>query len=184
MTAGAASVSPASTGSSPVAGGTVTIESSPSEGTTIVLYLPTTSESIERPSAAAPSALAETENGTVVLLADDNQSVRELATRMLSGQGYTVLAAASGTEALELARRSEQIDVLLTDVIMPGMTGGELADTLAQQRPGLPIVFMSGYSSQIVSQQGVLDRGTLYLEKPFTAQQLLEQLESALAVAV
>ena len=84
-------------------------------------------------------------------------------------------------EALKLARQTKRIDVLLTDVIMPGMTGGELAATLARERPGLSIVYMSGYSNQIIA-RGVLDAGTLYLPKPFKPQQLLELLELAASV--
>ena len=100
---------------------------------------------------------------------------------MLSLQGYTVLPAASGMDALKLARKTDRIDVLLTDVIMPGMTGSELAATLTSERPGLPIVFMSGYSNQILS-DGVLDAETLYLPKPFKPQELLELLELAVSV--
>ncbi|HEX4929853.1 MAG TPA: response regulator, partial [Gaiellaceae bacterium] len=165
------------------AGGAITVASKPGEGTTIVLYLPTTDESVEASGAAEPTSRSERRHHTVVLLAEDEPTIRRLATRILSTQGYTVLAAATGADALEIARATERIDVLLTDVIMPGMTGGELAATLARERPGLPTVYMSGYSDQIVAQHGVLDANTLYLQKPFRPQELLELLEQTLAPA-
>ena len=162
------------------AGGSVTLESVLGEGTTVVLYLPTTSESVDASTLEEEPQRPNRDDQTVVLVAEDEPTIRALTTRMLSAQGYTVLSAASGAEALKLARRTTRIDVLLTDVIMPGMTGNELAATLAQERPGLPIVYMSGYSDQIVS-DGVLDADTLYLPKPFKPQQLLDLLALALA---
>ena len=162
------------------AGGAITIESGPSEGTTVVLYLPTTSESVAAPEAAEPRPPGEGGDRTVVLVAEDEPTIRALTTRMLTAQGYTVLTAASGVEALRIARSTKRIDVLLTDVIMPGMTGNELAATLAHERPGLPIVFMSGYNDQIVA-DSVLAADTLYLPKPFKPQELLDLLALALA---
>jgi signal transduction histidine kinase len=163
------------------AGGAISLESAPGEGTTVVLYLPTTAEQVDAPLVEEPADPSEPTERTVVLVAEDEPTILALTTRMLSSKGYTVLAAPSGAEALKLARQTKRIDVLLTDVIMPGMTGGELAATLARERPGLPIVYMSGYSSQIIA-RGVLDAGTLYLPKPFKPQQLLELLELAVSV--
>ena len=165
------------------AGGSMTIESSPGEGTTVVLYLPTTTESVDALVAEEPTRRREQEDDTVVLLAEDEPTIRELTTRILSAQGYTVLAAGSGTAALELARNTDRIDVLLTDVIMPSMTGSQLAATIGRERPGVRTIYMSGYSDQIVAQHGVLDANTLYLQKPFRPQELLELLEQALAPA-
>jgi CheY-like chemotaxis protein len=163
------------------AGGAISLESAPGEGTTVVLYLPTTAEQVDAPLVEEPADPSEPTERTVVLVAEDEPTILALTTRMLSAKGYTVLAAPSGAEALKLARQTKRIDVLLTDVIMPGMTGGELAATLARERPGLPIVYMSGYSNQIIA-RGVLDAGTLYLPKPFKPQQLLELLELAVSV--
>ncbi len=163
------------------AGGAISLESAPGEGTTVVLYLPTTAEQVDAPLVEEPADPSEPAERTVVLVAEDEPTILALTTRMLSAEGYTVLAAPSGAEALKLARQTKRIDVLLTDVIMPGMTGGELAATLARERPGLSIVYMSGYSNQIIA-RGVLDAGTLYLPKPFKPQQLLELLELAASV--
>ena len=163
------------------AGGAISLESALGEGTTVVLYLPTTAEQVDAPLVEEPGDPSEPAERTVVLVAEDEPTILALTTRMLSAEGYTVLAAPSGAEALKLARQTKRIDVLLTDVIMPGMTGGELAATLARERPGLPIVYMSGYSNQIIA-RGVIDAGTLYLPKPFKPQQLLELLELAVSV--
>ena len=163
------------------AGGAISLESALGEGTTVVLYLPTTAEQVDAPLVEEPADPSGPAERTVVLVAEDEPTILALTTRMLSAEGYTVLAAPSGAEALKLARQTKRIDVLLTDVIMPGMTGGELAATLARERPGLPIVYMSGYSNQIIA-RGVIDAGTLYLPKPFKPQQLLELLELAVSV--
>ena len=165
------------------AGGAMTIASTLGEGTTVTLFLPTTSDTVEEPQAWEPRRPSEREDQPVVLVAEDEPTIRALTKRMLSGQGYTVLTAASGIEALEISHSAKRIDVLLTDVIMPGMTGRELAATLSQERPGLPIVYMSGYSDQIVT-SGVLDADILYLAKPFKPHELYELLSEALAVPV
>jgi signal transduction histidine kinase len=163
------------------AGGAITLESALGEGTTVVLYLPTTAEPADAPAVEGDPERTERADQTVVLVAEDEPTILALTTRMLSSQGYTVLPAASGADALTLARKTDRIDVLLTDVIMPGMTGSELAATLTRERPGLPIVYMSGYSNQILS-SGALDAETLYLPKPFKPQELLELLELAVSV--
>ena len=164
------------------AGGAIDLDSATGHGTTVTLYLPTTAERVDTPLVeGARERPSESAGQTVVLLAEDEPTILALTTRLLSAQGYTVLAAPSGLEALKLARQVEHIDVLLTDVMMPGMTGGELAATLARERPELPIVYMSGYSNQIIA-RGVLDAGTLYLAKPFKPRQLLELLELAVSV--
>jgi two-component system, cell cycle sensor histidine kinase and response regulator CckA len=164
------------------AGGAITLESELGEGTTVVLYLPTTAEPADAPATEGdPERMSERADQTVVLVAEDEPTILALTTRMLASRGYTVLPAASGVDALELARKTDRIDVLLTDVIMPGMTGSELAATLTRERPGLPIVYMSGYSDQILS-GGVLDAETLYLPKPFKPQELLELLQLAVSV--
>jgi CheY-like chemotaxis protein len=165
------------------AGGAVTVESALEEGTTVVLYLPTTTESVEASAGDEPERPRERDDRPVVLVADDEPAIQALTTRILSAHGYTVLAAGSGPEALRLSRSAKRVDVLLTDVIMPGMTGSELAATIAFERSGLPIVYMSGYSDHIVA-DGVLDPDTRYLSKPFDSQELLGLLEDALAAPV
>ncbi|MGZ8783679.1 MAG: ATP-binding protein [Gaiellaceae bacterium] len=164
------------------AGGAITIDSTPGDGTTFVLYLPTTTgNAVVRTAPDTPTA-PMADDRAVVLLAEDEPTIRDLTTRILTSHGYTVLAAASGAEALELARTTSRIDVLLTDVVMPAMTGRELAASLLLERPdGLRTIYMSGYSDDAVAEDGVLDPETLYLQKPFRPQQLLELVAGALA---
>ena len=118
----------------------------------------------------------------MVLVAEDEPTILALTTRMLAAQGYTVLAAASGAEALKLARKTERIDVLLTDVIMPGMTGSELAATLDTRAAGPADRLHVRLQQPDPRRGGVLDAATLYLPKPFKPQELLELLELAVSV--
>jgi CheY-like chemotaxis protein len=166
------------------AGGTMSIYSEPGEGTEIVLHLPTTTAAVEPLVALPASGPSDREEDTVVLIAEDEQVIRELTTRILVRNGYTVLAAASGLDALELTRRTPRIDLVLTDVIMPGMTGTALAAALGLERPDLPIVFMSGYSDQMVARRGILAADVHYLRKPFKSEQLLQLLAEALVAPV
>jgi two-component system cell cycle sensor histidine kinase/response regulator CckA len=110
--------------------------------------------------------------------------VRGVVTRILSRNGYTVIPASSGSKALDIfSRQTEQIDVVLTDVIMPGMSGKELADQVEELRPGIPILYMSGYEDRTISQRGVL-KGKGYVRKPFTATELLREIERALEASL
>jgi CheY-like chemotaxis protein len=111
--------------------------------------------------------------------------VRRLVERILERNGYRVLSAASGAEALETAARHVgEIAVVLTDVVMPGMSGREFADHVTATIPDLKVVFMSGYPDQVAADLGVLDPGTNYLQKPFTEAGMLAALDQALATPV
>jgi CheY-like chemotaxis protein len=108
-----------------------------------------------------------------VLLVEDEPAVRKLAQKILTRHGYTVMAVGSGGEALATARAHRgRIDLLLTDVVMPGMNGRELHDALKKLRPEVRVLFMSGYAASIIAQHGVLDRHTAFLQKPFTVESL------------
>jgi CheY-like chemotaxis protein len=116
-----------------------------------------------------------------VLLVEDEVSLRELAAEMLDIMGYSVLAAGSGPEALAVAEaHGGRIDLLLTDVVMPGMNGRELADRLLAVRPETRVVFMSGYTAGTRGLHGLLNAGTLLLEKPFTQSRLASMVREAL----
>jgi two-component system, cell cycle sensor histidine kinase and response regulator CckA len=133
----------------------------------------------ERPRPARAGAAGET-----VLLVEDEQSVRRLSERILKGAGYEVLVTESGQEALEMcARPDQQIDLLVTDVVMPGMLGPELVARATAVRPGLKVVFMSGYVHQMIDlMEG--DRGDFaFIEKPFTVDALLDGVREALDTA-
>ena len=109
-----------------------------------------------------------------MLVVEDEAALRDVAGRILSGAGYHVLAAECGASALELAARHEgAIDLLVSDVVMPGMLGKELADRLTGVRPDTRVLYMSGYAQPVLHSQGTLDPGVALLEKPFTAGDLL-----------
>jgi CheY-like chemotaxis protein len=109
-----------------------------------------------------------------VLVVEDDGPLRAILARALSGAGYRVLAAASGQEALELAAAHlDPVDLLLTDVVMPGMNGRQLAERLAASHPSLPVLYLSGYTDEILGPQGVLAPGLDLLHKPFTTAELL-----------
>ncbi|MEI9972628.1 MAG: response regulator [Ignavibacteriota bacterium] len=115
-------------------------------------------------------------------MVEDEKAVRDLTVRILQQLGYTILTAASGPEALELSAAHEgHIDVLLTDVVMPNMSGRQLADQLLQVRPKTKVLFLSGYTENTVVHHGVLDAGVDFLPKPFSRENLSKKLREVLA---
>jgi CheY-like chemotaxis protein len=118
-----------------------------------------------------------------ILLAEDEDFIRRLTCRILEARGFKVLVAASGAEALEIANRNmEQIDLLLTDVVMPGLGGAELAVALRRSRPDLPVLYMSGYAFEALDLEELGDR-ECYLPKPFTSDVLLQEIGKLLVPA-
>ena len=155
------------------------MESREGEGSRFRIYLPRVSgvQAVERPAppVAAPGGVE------TVLVAEDQPEVRRLALRILEANGYQLLEASSGPEALELSRRHEgPIDLLVTDVMMPGMTGRELATRLHEARPNVKVLYVSGYSADIIGREGVLDEGVDYLPKPFTPTELAVKVREVL----
>jgi DNA-binding NtrC family response regulator len=117
-----------------------------------------------------------------LLLVEDNESVRQLVARMAQSLGYNVVIAADAESCLEVAGKHEgEIHILLTDVIMPGMNGKELYSKLLKVRPHIKVLYMSGYTSNVIGQHGVLDRGVNFIQKPFTMLTLSQKLRKALA---
>jgi len=115
------------------------------------------------------------------LLVEDEAAVRGLAAKVLSSYGYRVLEGSHGDEALLLAERHpEPIDLLLTDVIMPGMTGRELAERMKPSRPQMKVLYMSGYSGNAIARRGILDPGVAYIPKPFTESALASKVREVL----
>ena len=163
------------------AGGAVRIESTPEEGTAVRLYLPASTESTV--SAGADADLAPVLGaGEVVLVVEDDDALRALVERMLRAGNYDAVCAADPREALSLARRPEQrLDIVLTDVLMPGMSGADLAARLGSLRPGLPVIYMSAYSADILEELLEAGAAPVMLEKPFSQRQLLDALQAALA---
>jgi CheY-like chemotaxis protein len=131
--------------------------------------------------ASVPAPAEDQPDRGTILLVEDDPGVRQLWAKVLARSGFHVLAAASGAEALEIAvDRKEPLDLLLTDVIMPGMSGLDLARRLQDDRPSLPVVFMSGYAEDVIVHQGIVDAGVDLIEKPFTAGTLLERVSGAI----
>ncbi len=159
-------------------GGAILLESEPERGTTFDVYFPRTSEEIVAVVEAAPTS---TRGSETILVVEDDPLVRKAAFRSLSAAGYRVIVAGSGREALEVAAREEHaFDLLLTDVIMPGQNGRELADELRRRRPDLRVLYMSGYAHDIISKAGMLDPGIEVLRKPFATSRLQERVRKAL----
>ncbi|HMI31059.1 MAG TPA: ATP-binding protein, partial [Candidatus Limnocylindrales bacterium] len=149
-------------------------------GTTFKVYLPRVDEPV---TAAAPRAVAPNfYRGTeCVLLVEDDTAVRALARAVLEMQGYKVLEAPGPAEGIELARAYEsRIDLVLTDVIMPRMSGKEFAVRVLEIRPEVRVLYMSGYARHLMTSQGVLEAGTEFLEKPFTPQGLAYKVREVL----
>ena len=116
-----------------------------------------------------------------MLLVEDDEAVRTLARKMLASHGYTVLAAPSGADALELAAsHAGPIHLLVTDVVLPGMSGRELAARFQSVRPGLKVLYTSGYTDEAVVHHGVLDPGIAFLQKPFTSGALARKVRETL----
>jgi signal transduction histidine kinase len=162
--------------------GHVAVASAPGAGTTFRIYLPR----VEAPLAVAtpPQAPAATAGSGTILLAEDERLVRVLARKVLEQAGYSVLVAEGGAQALELARgHNGVIDLLVTDVVMPEMSGRELVRRLLQERPAIRVLYMSGYSDEAVAQHGVLDVGTSFIAKPFTPTTLAAKVREVLEAA-
>lgn len=116
-----------------------------------------------------------------VLVAEDEAEIRSPLRRLLAAQGFRVLDAADGPAALDIAARHEgTIHLLLTDILMPGMNGGELARRLLLARPAVRVIFMSGYSPEAVTTNGILTPGAKFLQKPFSIEELTCRLREAL----
>jgi two-component system, cell cycle sensor histidine kinase and response regulator CckA len=161
------------------AGGYVWVYSEVGQGTTVKIFLPRIDELLSTEARDLPMPPRGWET---VLLVEDEEPLRTLAREILAEHGYEVIEAAGGDEAIALARgHLEPIHLLVTDVVMPGMNGRVLAETLAAARPGLRVLYMSGYTDDIMAHSGVLETGTLLLQKPFTALSLLRRVSETLA---
>ncbi|HYC30649.1 MAG TPA: MASE1 domain-containing protein, partial [Gemmatimonadales bacterium] len=154
--------------------------SEPGQGTAFRVYLPLTGEP-ETPAAETAREIPRA-SGEVVLLVEDEEMVREIAARALTEAGYRVLQAESGTRALQvLGETGERISLLLTDVVMPGIGGRELAAQVTRLRPGVPVLYTSGYTDGEILRRGLLDPGAAFLAKPFTTDALVRAVRQRLS---
>ena len=162
------------------AGGFIWARSRPNVGTRFTIYLPRVDEAPE-PEPATETRAAVSGHGETVLVVEDEPMILDLACRVLRGHGYTVLRAPGGDEAIATAAAHDApIHLLLTDVVMPRMGGPALAERLLAERPGLRVLYVSGYTEGDIVRGRVLQRGVHLLEKPFTPRQLLERVRLAL----
>src|SRR5271170_7566953 len=164
-------------------GGYIWVFSEVRRGTTFKIYLPRVAEPAESPEqVAAPAESAAAEPGTeTILLVEDEANLRYLARQFLEKQGYRVIEAADGAVAMQIAVAHEgTIHLLLTDVIMPGMNGRELAQRISEIRPNVKILYMSGYTENVIGRNGTLDAGVRLLQKPFSLHNLKNKVREVL----
>jgi two-component system cell cycle sensor histidine kinase/response regulator CckA len=160
--------------------GYIRVYSEPGKGCTFKIFLPQVEENIQIPIAAPLPDTPARATGTI-LVVEDEPALRTLVRNCLESHGYTVLEAGDGNAAMLAAdQHPSPIHLLLTDVIMPGMSGHELANQLLARRPEVKVVYMSGYAGDLIAQYGVLDPATVLLEKPFSLQALLSKVHQAL----
>ncbi len=165
-------------------GGYVWVYSEPGRGTSFKIYLPRIEEKVVPGARDGKIDARPAERGSeTILLVEDEKGVRELAREYLTSTGYTVIEAEDGHTALELAAMHVgPVHLLLTDVVMPGISGRELAERVGQIRPGIKILYMSGYTDQAVVHHGILENDAVLLQKPFTLTTLAAKLREILAV--
>jgi two-component system, cell cycle sensor histidine kinase and response regulator CckA len=156
-------------------GGTIEVDTAPGMGSSFRIWLPRANAPAEAPivvAASAPRVGDET-----ILLVEDETVVRHLVAEILETSGYAVMQAGDGPSALELLRRhSGKLDLLLTDVVMPGMSGPEVAQAVTSMRPGTQVLYTSGYTDSAIGHHGVLEPGIAFLQKPFSADDLTRKV--------
>jgi len=161
-------------------GGYINCRSEVGRGTTFTIYLPLTRGETD-PSPIAVPGKAGPGGTETILLVDDEPSVRNIARIMLEAAGYVVMDASGGEEALSIAAaRWVTVSLLVTDVVMPRMSGNELARRLQEISPAVRVLYVSGYTADVISNHGILDTGVDYLQKPFSSFELLNKVREIL----
>jgi two-component system, cell cycle sensor histidine kinase and response regulator CckA len=161
-------------------GGYVWVYSEPGQGSAFKIYFPITKESVEQPKddRVSPKTLRGSET---ILLAEDDASVRHMLVRTLRQNGYTVLEASNGKDAIGIIeQRGDQIQLIITDIVMPELGGRGLADYVNLVRPQTRIIFMSGYTDDVIIRHGELDPGMVFLQKPITLESFLQKIRYVL----
>jgi CheY-like chemotaxis protein len=161
-------------------GGSVTFHSEVGKGTSFTVYFPRMEAAEVVVDAPRPVARLRAHRVETVLVVEDAAGLRELARRLLQRLGYTVLVAADARQALRLFEQNASIDVVLTDVVMPGASGPDLTRRLIAERPALKVIYMSGYTEEAIVRNGVLNPGIALLRKPFTYEALGRKIREVL----
>jgi PAS domain S-box-containing protein len=162
-------------------GGYIWVYSEPGRGTTFRMYFPSAGEKVGLEPEAEAEAVLPKRHGTSILLVEDDEFMRSLTKQTLEEHGYSVVEAKDGTSALDIVTSNHTtIDLMLTDVVMRGMSGPELSVRLRRSHPDLKIVYMSGYAGELIAQHDILQPGITLLEKPFTRATLLTTIHSVL----
>jgi CheY-like chemotaxis protein len=155
------------------AGATISVQSEPGVGTTFTVMVPVTNEAAA--SIEEPVAYQRAPKGETVLVVEDEEALREVTERIFTRNGYRVITAANGHEALALvAHHVGEIHLLVTDVVMPQMLGKEVADRVHELRPEIKVLYMSGYAQPVLASQGRLEPGVALVDKPFSEAALLD----------
>jgi two-component system cell cycle sensor histidine kinase/response regulator CckA len=161
-------------------GGAIEVHSTPGQGSTFKIYLPQVETRVETAATMRPAMTLPAGSETIVVVEDEGQ-VRELVQEILQAEGYTVLTAADGEEGLHLCTAYDgPIDLLLTDVVMHGLSGPEMAQCILPVHPKIKVLFMSGYASDAIGDHGVLAPDTAFLQKPFTPDILIGKVRGTL----
>jgi DNA-binding NtrC family response regulator len=160
--------------------GFINVYSEPGHGTTFKIYLPRYEDTPGiKPDEKEASLLCQGQE--TILLVEDEKSILKMTTILLEKQGYTVLAANTPADAIKLAEKyADEIHLLMTDVVMPDMNGRDLANTIAPYCPNLKILYMSGYTANVIAHHGVLDEGVNFINKPFSVSSLSAKLREVL----
>jgi CheY-like chemotaxis protein len=160
--------------------GYIWVYSEPGNGTTFKIYFPRVTHPGAR-FAAEKKIHSEFRGSETVLVVEDELAVRDLACRILRGRDYTIFSAANGRDAVEFAQKYEgRIHMVLTDVVMPGMSGRDLVDQLKSTRPEIKALYFSGYTDNAILHRGILDPGAAFLQKPFSVESLLHKVREVL----
>jgi CheY-like chemotaxis protein len=158
----------------------VDLESDVGRGTTVTILLPSAASVVPQPE-APPLSARRSHGGETILVVEDEDLVLDVARRILTRHGYRVLAARGGAEALErINEHRGTIHLLLTDVVMPGLTGKQVAERITELRPTIRVLYMSGYPEAVITSQGVVQRGIHLVSKPFVAADLLDHVRATL----
>jgi PAS domain S-box-containing protein len=163
-------------------GGHVSVYSEPGKGTTFKVYLPRVDDPVQAPTTVEAPGSTSAEGAETILLVEDEPAVRELARMVLAERGFSVIEAQSPEDAVRLAgKHGAEIHLLLTDVVMPGISGRDLAKQLTARHPNLRVLYMSGYTYNMIAENGTLEEGLSFLQKPFTPQGLTQKVREVLS---